>query len=399
MPQSSSESWTYVPTQRYRIFLLFCAAVFLAGGLALLGWCLFKGEASWGPWARPLLIFFGSICLLAAAYMGWGAFRVALTITPGRITVQGPFVERGMNRSEIAGFRALPAQSGVPPRAILVARDLDVKPLIVTFYQPDARLYAWFDGVEDLDAKDLRASQQAVMASHDLGDTPAERAERLKLLRRIAYACNLVGAAILVWAWLFPRPYVAAILACALAPPAAMAIMLWSKGQIVPVEAKQTEARPSVWGLIFAGWGLLLRAILDVDSLDWWPAILAGTVVGVAMSALFTVLTTPDARNKTIRYGLPFLLVPMAWGAVVEANTLLDHSPAQVFQATVLDKHETSGKAHTFDLTLSPWGPRSKAEDVSVDPGRYAGLSVGEKACVYMHPGAFKLRWITVERC
>lgn len=97
------------------------------------------------------------------------------------------------------------------------------------------------------------------------------------------------------------------------------------------------------------------------------------------------------------------LLAPLfsvyPWGGLTLANALLDHGAPEVFRVAVRGKHVSEGKHTSWNLELDPWGPVTERKDVDVGPRLYGAVSMGDRVCVALHPGALGTRWYVVRRC
>ncbi len=91
------------------------------------------------------------------------------------------------------------------------------------------------------------------------------------------------------------------------------------------------------------------------------------------------------------------LLGGWGYGAPVEANVLLDRSPAEIFETAVLGKHVSRGRGWTtYQLELGPWGPRRQAENAAVPRNVYDAVEAGDAVLVRAKPGALGMPWFTV---
>jgi len=50
----------------------------------------------------------------------------------------------------------------------------------------------------------------------------------------------------------------------------------------------------------------------------------------------------------------------------------------------------------TYYLDLSPWGPRTEHEQVSVDKNLFNRANVGDTVEVYLYEGRLKAKWFEV---
>jgi hypothetical protein len=99
-------------------------------------------------------------------------------------------------------------------------------------------------------------------------------------------------------------------------------------------------------------------------------------------------------------------------GALMEVNRLADRSKPRVFPVAVRGKrveipdgwssvHGSTllEKKSTEYLTLAPWGPQSKLQDVSVPTEFYRSKQIGDTVCAQLRPGAIGIRWFVVTDC
>jgi hypothetical protein len=151
--------------------------------------------------------------------------------------------------------------------------------------------------------------------------------------------------------------------------------------------------------LITPGLLLTLRAVRDVQILDW-RAVLVGAVL-VALVLIGRVLwALPSARDKPGIAALTLaLLIAYGYGVVALGNSVLDRSTGASYATTVYGKHVTSGRYRTPKLRLGPWGPRTTEDDVTVSWDLYRSASVGQTVCVLLRPGAFGIRWYRLAPC
>lgn len=142
---------------------------------------------------------------------------------------------------------------------------------------------------------------------------------------------------------------------------------------------------------------LAMRAILDVHVLDWKPLLVGAAVGGLALVVAIVVGERP--RKLWVLALLTPLISGYPWGALSLANALLDRGAPEVFRVAVRGKHVSGGKHTSRNLELDPWGPVTERKDVAVGPRLYGAVSVGDRVCVALHPGALGVRWYVVLRC
>lgn len=376
------------PRQRrlYRLLGGIVAVAGVAGAIAL---------ASSGPRA---------LALVPLAFTALGAYLLA-AVRAERIVLYEDAVEvtslgkgtRRLRRDELVGLRWVPLQYG--QRQLVLELRGGRKPYRLGWvHETDAVLDGWLAAIPDLDARDRARAEAELLHAPELGRTEAERRLALERARKVARALNAAAMAACGWAWLFPRPYPAAIVVLGVLPLAAIAVLLAGRGRYA-FEPDRNDPRPSL-AVAVMGPGLVLgmRGLLDLHVLDWRPLVAGAAAGGAALAA---VIAAGDRRSR--RRWLFVLLWPLLsfhpWGALTLANALLDRAAPEVFEVTVRGKHVSGGKHTSYDLVLDPWGPVRDPGAVDVGRRLYQATPVGGLVCVALRPGALGARWYVVARC
>ena len=256
----------------------------------------------------------------------------------------------------------------------------------------------WFEGIRDLTAEALQASEAEVLTDIRFGPTEAERVKRLGIARRIVQILSGLSFAGYLWVIAYPHPYRWAVGVVALIPWVAAAIVFGSRGLIV-WGGDKTTARPSVGSIIWASCGsLVLRAFLDIDILDWPTLLISAALCGLVIAA--TVSPRDDKPRARVLFVALIAFVPAAYiyGAGAQLNTMFDQSPAEVYRVKVLEKSESSGRTRTFDLNVAAWGDQP-AGTHSITHELYDQVAVGSTVCIYRHAGWLHLRWFFIDHC
>jgi hypothetical protein len=266
-------------------------------------------------------------------------------------------------------------------------------------WKTDEAWKSWFANIPDLDAEVAKAFVAAIDANADLGSTPAERQRRLAAARSIARYAIWANLGLFAWTYIYPRPYEWVILVLAVIPWAAIVIMARSPG-LYTFNAPRGSGRPDLTVLLISpGFLLMLRAILDVQVLDW-PHLFEWALILAAVLIVTIVWAIPAAREKFGTLALILIMtLPYGYGAGALGNTLLDHSTALSYPTTVYRMFVTNGKHRTPTLRLGPWGPRTTAEDAAVSWDLYRSTRVGETVCAQLHAGALGIRWFRIAKC
>jgi hypothetical protein len=111
------------------------------------------------------------------------------------------------------------------------------------------------------------------------------------------------------------------------------------------------------------------------------------------------VLVDGLRKERTSLLILAGLMSMYGYGVVAHGNRLLDRSDPDVFHVEVLDKRVSTGKSTSYYLELAPWGPRTESAEAEVDRDFHDRVRPGGTVCVYLWPGALKIRWFEVWEC
>jgi len=108
------------------------------------------------------------------------------------------------------------------------------------------------------------------------------------------------------------------------------------------------------------------RAFLDVNLLDWKPALVVTAIAACLLTALLAAVNRRSLGSPWTLIGIWFVAAAYVYGGTAEADQLLDHSAPQVFHAAIVGEHLTSGKHPSWELKLGPWGPTPEGFGVPV---------------------------------
>jgi hypothetical protein len=97
--------------------------------------------------------------------------------------------------------------------------------------------------------------------------------------------------------------------------------------------------------------------------------------------------------EKGIVVALLIFSLAYGYGAAMEANVLLDHSPEEVYIAHVEGKRIVRGKSKTYELDLGAWGPIMKSNKLRVTRATYDAIEHGDVVDLISKPGALGVKW------
>jgi hypothetical protein len=372
--------------------MYFCGIVVAGAALAGIGYTLTMDDQASG--VPAMLAVLCGLAGVGGAAMILSGTKTRVVLHADAIEVFGLYRESRLARAEILGLRVAGGYIRLVPRQTSAAA-LVLPPSLAM----DEAFHAWFSGIDDLNAQDRQASLDGFLRDDLVPGSNEEKIQHLNVARRVASIVTYAAFAASAWAMFYPHPYNLAILANVLLPWVAVFIAA-TDGVAYRLNPMPNDIGAHLLTpLLLPGFVLGLRAIFDVELLDWGRAAgytAAATVVcGLLMMAFVSELRTSGKGVSS----LALCLVAYAFGAVTLANTRLDYSEAERYPVEILDMRITTGGGTIFYLKVTPWGPRKEPEEVAVARAFYDSVAKGATVCVYVFPGALKVRWYEVWNC
>lgn len=328
-------------------------------------------------------------CVLAL-YMSI-AVRVARTrLLADRVERRGVFGLIALKRSDVIGFRVVASalQLCVRPGA---GKDLQITQEVLL----NPVWIAWLETLTNLDEQDALARQVELEADDRFGHTVAQRRETVVRLSKVSGWITLGAFGIGGWLLFWPRPYELAIIVNVLAPLVALAAVARWRGVFSVAENNSGADISSLW--LIPAMAIGLRAIYDVQTLDWKPLMVAAGLLTLPMVALVWVLDR-RARSWWMALFSAFVAIWWAWGLASLANALLDKSSPEKVTTIVTERNGEEDDDPTVTLqTLQP--PRETFEDVNIPSKLFAAARRGSVICMAVYKGRFGWRWGYVRDC
>jgi hypothetical protein len=372
----------------------------LFGGLAVAGiWYFGAGGRLRAGSPAIVLIADGSVFLLLSAYLAAWMYRVRVTLWPDRIQYQHVFARRTLARHQILGYRRVRPSRG-PEYIVLVPKSSSLRKMkIAKMYNFDGAFYSWINSLPDLDARDFRAAEQEIAANQQIGATPADRMEALTRGKRQAAVLTAIAVGLGLWAVFYPNPYRFLMASLALLPWIAIALTLRSGG-LFRLDARKNDPHPSLAAIfLMPGCVLALRVMTDMNLLDWRAPLYVSAALTCMLGA--AAVLSDSSLKEAGRAALIVLLLSAAYGfgASMQINALLDHSPTTVYRAEITDMRVSHGRHTSYNLYLAPWGPKLEPDHVTVSRRFYNSVSAGDSVCLALRSGALNIPWYTVHQC
>lgn len=338
--------------------------------------------------------------VLLGLYAIASGLRNRVVLLPDRIELIQPLSRRRMLREDIHGWRLQRNQYCATLE--LVPRDRKADSIwLPLVFKTDPTWREWYSTLEDLDSRDGRDAEEALI-NRLYPYLPAdERVWRMAPLRRLAGWLN-VTAILLVFTALAAVPPYLTVLVGTLLPVAAVGLVarfqpLYRFGGFF------NDPYPSLFlPLILPGIVMLitLTSAYPLHPLHWTPLVILAFIVG-AILARAVIVVDPWARSQNASF---YLLGVFLWlygfGAALGSNAFADQSTAQVYPVTVISKHKSGGgKGTALNLHLTPWGPFTYGDDATVTAALYRSVKPGDTVCVYLKRGALRIPWYKVDHC
>jgi hypothetical protein len=252
----------------------------------------------------------------------------------------------------------------------------------------------------ELDTLEASQEEEQILSDEQFGMNRQSNEYRLAEARRIARYINILGVAVGVWMWFYPRPYEVGGLFAICVPLIALGAIYLYRG-LIRFDQRNNSAYPSIFfGFLAPAAALVIRSMLDFEILEYgqlWMVLLPATGV---MSFLLMLGTKELKFKERVEYftavAMAGIVLAYTFGAYVFGNCVFDQSTPEVFTSEVVGKEISSGKVTTYYLVLGAWGPRTEEERVSVSEEQYEVIEKGDAVDVYLMRGFFKTPWFYV---
>jgi len=390
---------TFPRTYRFPLWVLLFGPLI---GIALVAsaiWLIWLTAGDdWKPTDLALMVPVFILWISLGLWLVVSALRTKVVLYAEAIEVQGVASLRRLDRQAISHRRTIEKGYGQTQLRLHLHAQSERPLKLPQGLQVDAAFNSWMASIPDKDVEELQASTAALLADPALGINPTERSERLERARKVANAFHWVTTGMLVWVIAYPRPYDLAVISLALMPWVAVAMVLSSSG-FYRLDGLRNEANPQLGtAFVLPPLGLLVRS-LEFDVLDFQRAISTAAIVTVVLLVVIFTLVQELRGRWHSRLLVAGFFALYAWDVVIIGNARMDQGAAELFEVEIVDKHASTGRNSTYELTLEPWGRRTETNTVTISRNLYYALEVGEKACIGVWPGALQIKWFTVFDC
>ncbi len=311
-------------------------------------------------------------------------------LSPSQIETRSLFGVRSRRTADIVGVRS--GEDGV----LLIGRE-GMPPFHVPLYgRKDADLLAWINALPNLDYQEAVALEEELQSDARLGSSTADRQTALTRLRWLARGLNWLALGVMLWAFIIPVPYDAALLALLFLFGLALGLAVWKRGIVTLVPVERIQVSPNLFMLLMGPASILaLRAFLDNQLLDWVQPLAIAVPVSLLVGGLVWKADSNLRGLAMVLFFAPILYFG-SWGALVLANSRLDAGPAMLVPIQVLDT--SHGDRPTVTVVL-PAQHGGRTMTLNARRAVVRAAEADQSLCIVIHPGRFGWRYARAVRC
>lgn len=345
----------------------------------------------------PFVLLISALLLIGSLLITLNIYRRKVIIYNDSIVCTRLFTTRELSITDAKGCR-------IGNKVIYIEPVTETDDRITISNYDDLRdsdeLVKWIkNNFTDLDSIDLKNNQNQVYQNPQLGYTEADRNEKIKRIKELAWAYNIWGGVMSFIMIFFNNMF--SLLVLLITPLIGIIVMATSHGLTKFV----SNSKRSVYNFILIGFWLpsfmlLIKSLneyslLNMDNL-WLPAIITS---GFLFMLMFFYGINRSVASVTGQAVFMFVLCLLyGFGSILQVNGFFDSSKPQIFNAVVLDSRVSHGKSNTYLLTLNAWGPRHEIKEVEVHKSLYKITSIGDTVKVSLRPGLLHIPWFEVSK-
>jgi hypothetical protein len=324
----------------------------------------------------------------------WMAWKSVVTLSVDRIVKFNGFWSRSIMRSEIRGVRL--NSNGMLLR--IVSNKGRAISLLVKLLKSNEAAIAWLDEHDDLDALDFQASLDRLSQDERLGSTPEKRVARIMWLQRVSGPLYWITFAVLLWATIWPRPFLWAWGTMASIPIVVVVLDVLSGGGVrYDYRFGPKDARPNlVFLFFFPGVGLPGIVFREWNILDYQELLAHAAVLGAVAAFLLAIRSESLRRHLWPAVLCAAMLFGYAAGLLGGIDVLFDKATPARFPVNVLG---VRSEDHFDYVNVGPWGPYHSASEVRVLGHLVHTLPSGARVCIYLGSGRLGFRWYRLGDC
>lgn len=381
----------YQPCLKWRILFHASGLILAICGIGI------STEVIWnGRDPRIHLIGLGMLLLGASSVLSIRLTKLVLFEESLEVSVF--LMRRAVHRNDYKGRRTIRLQHF--DAVILTPRQGTKNFSLPLLFELDDVFQKWLLPLPDFAQADRDREAAELIEKVDAGLPAAEALAKLKSVRTISQALNVVGGTVALWLFFYPYPNVPAVVAAALSPVFAIAFVAYHRGVVV-LNGGQKSLYPQVGFACFLpmvplGW----RGACDVHVVDLTMELLVGASIGLLFMFLSWMVDATLKRQKAIELVIGTVLIATyGFGIAAYGNSLCDTNRPVAHQTRIIKVQEHKGsKYHYFEVVLAPWGPLTDSHSIHVEAALFRELRQSDEVTVKLYPGVLGIRWFTVHK-
>jgi hypothetical protein len=234
--------------------------------------------------------------------------------------------------------------------------------------------------------------------ANDLNRVRESRAQALAWAQRFAAALTLAAIIIALWALFRPQPY-GLLMTLLIALPLLTIIAVIARRGLFRIGLGSGYEANLGTACAMPACALFARSLFDLNLVSWLP--LTAFAAAIAIVFLIAALRREvHLRRRWWRLLAAALLTgAYAFGALGQADVLLDRSPQSMLRSRIIDKQPGRNRVASHHLTLAPWGPMTAPNDATVPREVYDAAEIDDTACIRLHDGALGMAWFAATAC
>jgi hypothetical protein len=224
------------------------------------------------------------------------------------------------------------------------------------------------------------------------------RGHAIARAEKLAAAFSLAAVAISVWALVRPQPY-GLVMALLVTLPLLAVIAVIARRSLFRIGLGSGYEANLASACALPACALFARTLFDLNLVSWLPL----TAFAAAVAIVFLIAAARREAHLRRRWwrllAAAVLVGGYAFGALGQANVLLDRSPQSVLRSRITGKHLGHSRIASYHLTLAPWGPMTETHGATVTRDVYDAAEIDDPACIRLHNGALGMAWFTATAC
>lgn len=343
--------------------------------------------------ALPLIS--GAAVIIAGIVLWLDTTRIKVIIDDDSVELQHAFSRSRLLLAEIEGYRKIKSDIYLVSKTGTALR-------IPSGLEGINSLKNWIEeNYKDADELHIATETTDILANEQFGFTKEDRELTLRKAKTVSRVGIFFGVVILLWLWLYPKPY-ELVWALVLLLPFAGIIILWRFKGLVTINGDKKSAYPSVqFVFIISGFAVIVPAshydLYQYTNL-WAPIAVITLILSIIVYSIAFTGSQVTVNKKPAFIAIVLLFIVYGFGATVYVNCHYDKSQAQNYTVRVLGKYATHGKSTTYNITVSAWGRFTEDKNITVSRSDYNNMQFGDTVHIYLYQGKLGIPWYYLDK-